>query len=267
MRITSFKTLALAAFLSLASSKPAEDLIKDGKLPGFNDTLPSDTYSGYLNVSDSKALHYMFAESIENPQDDPVLIWFNGGPGCSSLLGFFQENGPVVVDGDGNSLNPFPWNQKANVLYLESPAGVGFTLSNNGTDLIYNDMLQSEDAYKALSQWYAKFPEFVDNKLWISGESYGGIYVPYLAWQVYQHNMMAQWNANITKYNLEGFLVGNGATNWDYDVSPSFPGTVGGFNLIPKTMWDEFDANNCTYYFNDFRAPSNPSKECNHTWD
>jgi len=65
--------------------------------------LPSKTWSGYLEVDANKSLHYMFIESLSDDKtSDPVLIWFNGGPGCSSLLGMFQENGPLVVDVDGN---------------------------------------------------------------------------------------------------------------------------------------------------------------------
>lgn len=45
-------------------------------------------YSGYLKVDDHKALHYLMVESQNNPETDPVVLWFNGGPGCSSLLGF-----------------------------------------------------------------------------------------------------------------------------------------------------------------------------------
>jgi carboxypeptidase C (cathepsin A) len=70
----------------------------------------------------------------------------------------------------------------ANVLYIESPAGVGYSLAGNVQDTIHNDMSTSVDAVAALYQWYLKFPEFVDNELYISGESYGGIYVPYLGW-------------------------------------------------------------------------------------
>jgi hypothetical protein len=78
---------------------------------------------------------------------------------------------------------------------------------------------------------------------------------------VHQHNQQADFNPNITKMNLQGFLVGNGATQWDYDVSPSFPGTISGFNLIPRNLTDFFKKNNCTYFFNDFRPHSGPA-EC-----
>ena len=73
-------------------------------------TMKTDSYSGYLTVSASKALHYVFVESQNDPKTDPVVIWYNGGPGCSSLLGFFQENGPFVIDDDGSIYeNPHPW--------------------------------------------------------------------------------------------------------------------------------------------------------------
>jgi carboxypeptidase C (cathepsin A) len=87
-------------------------------------------------------LHYVFIESLDKPTTDPVLIWFNGGPGCSSLLGLFQENGPFIID-DGETIikpNPFPWNQRANLLYIESPAGVGFSIANSSDDLLHSDM-------------------------------------------------------------------------------------------------------------------------------
>ena len=149
-------------------------------------TMPTDSYSGYLNATDSgsKQLHYVFVESKNDPANDPVLIWFNGGPGCSSLLGFMQENGPLNYEDETNviSMNEQSWNQKANVLYIESPAGVGYSLAATPADMVHNDMSTSVDAIAALEQWYVKFPNFAQNNLWISGESYGGIYVPYLAW-------------------------------------------------------------------------------------
>jgi len=89
----------------------------------------------------------------------------------------------VIDDGEYYiKKNPEPWNKRANLLYIESPAGVGFSYAATPKDMIHNDMSQSIDAFNALQDWYRLFPEFLDNDLYISGESYGGIYVPYLSW-------------------------------------------------------------------------------------
>jgi carboxypeptidase C (cathepsin A) len=136
----------------------ADDLVES--LPEAG-TFRSPTYSGYLKVSDTKSLHYAFASSLDNPTKDPVVIWFNGGPGCSSMLAFMAEHGPFVID-DGESFvkeNPYPWNLRANMLYIESPAGVGFSTAGKD-DLKQNDVQQSEDAYAALIQFYERFPTF-----------------------------------------------------------------------------------------------------------
>lgn len=105
--------------------------------------METNSYSGYLKVSDTKSLHYVFVESMDKPDTDPVVIWFNGGPGCSSMLAFMQEHGPYVIDDGENTLkkNPFPWNMRANMLYIESPAGVGYSKADkdNG-DLTQNDI-------------------------------------------------------------------------------------------------------------------------------
>lgn len=90
--------------------------------------------------------------SQDNPATDPVVVWFNGGPGCSSLLGLFSEHGPWVID-DGQyyiKKNPESWNKRANILYLESPAGVGFSVADTEKDKYHNDMSQSKDAFAAL---------------------------------------------------------------------------------------------------------------------
>lgn len=67
-------------------------------MPNTNFTMPSHSYSGYLEVTATKRLHYMFIESLNDPATDPVVVWFNGGPGCSSLLGFISELGPFKID-------------------------------------------------------------------------------------------------------------------------------------------------------------------------
>lgn len=188
-------------------------------------------------------------ESANDPANDPVLMWFNGGPGCSSMLGFFQENGPFVVDDDNNTIyaNPYSWNSNANVLYFEMPAGVGFSVGDTPYDLTHNDYTQSTDMLAALTGWYDRFPDFKKHELFISGESYGGIYVPYLSWQIYEYNL----KMNVTtgnkdsNINLKGFAVGNGVTNWKYDTEPSLPATLYGFNMISTKTYKSFTENGC----------------------
>lgn len=136
------KCFALACMAAVAMAAPSEDLMANlPDAPAFQTT----TYSGYLEVTETKKLHYTFVESMDAPETDPVIIWFNGGPGCSSMLGMMQELGPIVVD-DGQDYfktNPHPWNERASVLFLESPAGVGWSWAGTDADLDTNDMVQS----------------------------------------------------------------------------------------------------------------------------
>ena len=85
--------------------------------------------SGYLPVSDGhKHLFYWYHEATVSPRTKPWLLWLNGGPGCSSVSGMMSELGPYVVDKALNvTLNPYAWNREANVLFVEQPAGVGFS--------------------------------------------------------------------------------------------------------------------------------------------
>lgn len=74
---------------------------------------------GYLNFTDG-AFHYVFFESQHDPDNDPIVLWLNGGPGCSSLIGMVYENGPFVFKPNTTNfeLNQYSWNKKANVLYI-----------------------------------------------------------------------------------------------------------------------------------------------------
>lgn len=239
------KTLSLAALMGALVAAAYED----DRVLVLPDAMEFDTptYSGYVDAAETRHLHYVFVESYDAPTTDPLVVWFNGGPGCSSMLGFMQEHGPRVID-DGEMYiknNLYPWAARANVLYIESPAGVGFSVADTEQDLKTNDKITAEDSLQALKNWFVKFPEFKTNQLFISGESYGGIYVPWLAWEIYQNNQEAEFNPSIDVMNIEGFIVGNGATNWDYDVQPSFPATAYYFNLIPKYLLDTYNENGC----------------------
>uniref|UniRef100_A0A914D4Q4 Carboxypeptidase n=1 Tax=Acrobeloides nanus TaxID=290746 RepID=A0A914D4Q4_9BILA len=144
-----------------------------------------------------------------NRANDPLILWLNGGPGCSSLGGLMTENGPFRASEDGSTLyeNPFSWHKVGNVLYLESPRGVGFSYAlSNWTEQPYNDNLTATDTVLALKSFYLRFPEFKNRPFFITGESYGGIYVPTLT-DALVKTILNEPNLGI---NLVGVAIGNG---------------------------------------------------------
>jgi len=201
-----------------------------------------NTYSGYLNIGlTSKRLHYLFVESQNKPDTDPLLLWLNGGPGCSSLLGWCQEHGPAIFEEESTEfkLNPYSWNKNANVIYLESPAGVGFSYCNDN-DIDTDDTKSANDNLQALLAFFDKFPKYLRNDFYISGESYAGIYVPFLAYFVTQYNE----GPSSRKINLKGILVGNGVTDWKLDTEPALYDFAYTHALYSHELRDQFN-NKC----------------------
>ena len=183
---------------------------------GWSGALPTKHYSGYLQPSGGKFLHYYLVESTNNPATDPVVFWFNGGPGCSSMLGFFTENGPFAVESAGANggepkltLRDTAWNMAgANVVFLEAPVGVGLSYASNpATGYILNDTITAQDNLQAVLAFFNGWPEWRDNEFYLTGESYAGVYVPTLALQIVKHNSVAPAAQRV---NLKGIAVGNG---------------------------------------------------------
>ncbi|KAK4379736.1 hypothetical protein RND71_001598 [Anisodus tanguticus] len=210
--------LHIASKKSMVSQEVLEN-DKIQKLPG-QPPVKFEQYGGYVTVDESagRAFYYYFVEAQHSKESLPLLLWLNGGPGCSSLAyGAFQELGPFRVNSDGKTLhkNKFAWNYAANVLFLESPAGVGFSYSNTSTDVkIGGDKKTANDNYQFLVNWLERFPEYKDRDFYISGESYAGHYVPQLANTILYHNKQA--NKNII--NLKGILIGNAVINDETDT-------------------------------------------------
>ncbi|XP_033845085.1 cathepsin A-like [Periophthalmus magnuspinnatus] len=205
-------------------------------LPGMGFKPNYTQWSGYLQARPGKFLHYWFVTSQNIPSEDPVVLWLNGGPGCSSLDGFLSENGPFHVNEDGKTLyeNPFSWNKIANVLYLESPAGVGYSYSDDQKYATDDDQV-AEDNYMALQSFFFKFPNFTTNEFFIIGESYGGIYVPTLSF------LVATGKAKI---NFKGFAVGNGLGSFALnDQSLIYFGYYHG--LFGEDLWYDLTTNCC----------------------
>ncbi|XP_027163394.1 serine carboxypeptidase-like 40 isoform X1 [Coffea eugenioides] len=204
--------------------EPMQDGLKEKdiiqKLPG-QPSVSFKQYGGYItiNATAGRAFYYYFTEAQDpkKAQDLPLLLWLNGGPGCSSLgYGAMQELGPFRVGSDGKTLykNQYAWNHVANVLFLESPAGVGFSYSNTTSDFVKGgDRKTAADNYIFLINWLERFPEYKDRDFYIAGESYAGHYVPQLAHNIVYHNR----KANKTIINLKGILIGNADINHETD--------------------------------------------------
>ena len=199
------RALALAAAcLSLARAvDPAADRI--AALPRAP-AQRSRQFSGYLaGASPSRFLHYYLVESERDPAADDFIFFFNGGPGCSSLIAAFLELGPLQMGGDGALReNPSRWNAQANVVFLESPPGVGFSYDAAAPlPLRANDTSTAADSLAALRDLFspAGWP-LGARGVWLAGESYAGLYVPWLARAVLGSPLAPA---------LRGILVGNGA--------------------------------------------------------
>ncbi|XP_076583487.1 lysosomal protective protein isoform X1 [Chaetodon auriga] len=224
--------LAVFPLGCLASYDPDEVF----QLPGMTFRRTYRHWSGYLKARPGIFLHYWFVTSQRDPVKDPLVLWLNGGPGCSSLDGFLSENGPFHVNDDGATLddNPFSWNKIANVLYIESPAGVGYSYSDD-RNYATDDNQVAEDNYRALQSFFTIFPEFSQNEFYIFGESYGGIYVPTLSLRV---------ATGTAKINFKGFAVGNGLSSFALnDQTLIYFGYYHG--LFGEDLWRDLNLNCC----------------------
>ncbi len=130
-------------------------------------------YSGYLDTNQNdRKLHYILVQAETDPDTAPLTIWLNGGPGCSSLIGFMQEIGPYTVGdsytfGDNLTKNAYRWNRAANILFIESPGLVGFS-SDTNAEVTYNDHQTADDAFAAITNFLWKVaPEFTNRALYV----------------------------------------------------------------------------------------------------
>jgi len=229
---------------------PADEVMA---LPGMTWKPLYRQYSGYLNATGTKKLHYWYIESDNNPKTAPLVLWMNGGPGCSSLDGLLSEHGPFLINDDGVTLmqNPFSWNKVANMLYLEAPAGVGFSYSDD-KNYTTDDDQTSLNNYAALKSFFTMYPELSSNDFYITGESYGGIYVPTLAVRV----------AADMAINFKGFAVGNGVTDWTM-MDNALVHYIYGHALVDQEVWSSAVAaccknGNSSFGNCDFTQQTNP---------
>lgn len=174
-------------------------------------------FAGYININkeNGRRIFYWFFEAQENAEDAPVILWTNGGPGSSGMLGLLAEHGPFQVRDDGDSLvdNEYSWNKLANMLYVEIPSGVGFSYSDTVADYKTGDDKTAVDNYWLVQGWLDRFPQYRSNDFHISSESYGGHYMPQLAEEIAKRNKQVAADGSAPVINFAGFMVGNPYTD------------------------------------------------------
>ncbi|PNY29751.1 Carboxypeptidase [Tolypocladium capitatum] len=166
-----------------------------------------ESYAGLLPVSgtpnERDHLYFWFFPTAneEHKEDKEIVIWLNGGPGCSSLLGLLQENGPFVWQPGTLKLvpNPWSWHQLTNVVWIEQPVTVGFS----------QGVATAKDEDDLAEQFLGFWKNFIETfsmqgwKVYIAAESYGGYYGPYIGSHMINSN-------DTTHNNLGGLLVYDG---------------------------------------------------------
>ncbi|CAN1328498.1 Serine carboxypeptidase 24 [Linum perenne] len=195
-----------------------QELDRISALPG-QPPITFAQFSGFVTVNEEhgSALFYWLTEAASNPSTKPLVLWLNGGPGCSSVaFGASEEIGPFRINKTASSLylNKYSWNREANILFLESPVGVGFSYSNS-TSYVNNsgDARTAEDSLTFLITWMKRFPQYKYREFYLTGESYAGNYVPQLAKKILDYNK--EHSSSII--NLKGFMVGNAIIDRYYD--------------------------------------------------
>jgi carboxypeptidase C (cathepsin A) len=218
--------------------------------PGICELDPNvKSYSGYADIAHDKHIFFWFFEARnQKPSDAPLTVWINGGPGSSSMIGLFQENGPCRLDAQGNVYNnPYSWSNVSNMLFIDQPAGTGhsYAIPVPGYSLpnpSYGDLVQLPDTtcpeyvaqygtcgtyskndpalydnstdaaapnfWKTLQGFMGVFPQYSRNSFHFSTESYGGHYGPVFNEYIEQQNAKNLKNAK--KIKLESVLIGNG---------------------------------------------------------
>ncbi|TFK88356.1 alpha/beta-hydrolase [Polyporus arcularius HHB13444] len=193
------------------SNPRASEFFVDGTTIPDVDWDIGPSWSGLLPISsdpnETRKLFFWFFPPGPQGSLDDLIFWTNGGPGCSSLEGLLQENGPFQWSyGQAHpTQNEFSWTNLSSIIYLEQPVGTGFSQGHpNATD--ENDVAAQIVGF--LQQFLDVFSELQGKKLHLSGESYAGMYVPYLANYIYEH-------PGALNLNLTGFFVADPVLGWD----------------------------------------------------
>lgn len=223
-----------------------------------------ESYAGLLPISlaedEERQLYFWFFPTTNPDAGEEVVIWFNGGPGCSSLSGLLTENGPFLWQ--AGTLSPTPnsysWSNLTNMIWIEQPVGVGFS---QGTPNITNEVELGEQFAGFWRNFITTF-QLEGWTTYITGESYGGYYVPYVADAFITANDTTYWNLGGVAINDP--ILGDGTIQQQAVIYPFIEYWSNLFNLNETYMsalrWTHEYCNYSSYLseYLTFPPPSGP---------
>ena len=213
----------------------------------FAGHLPVDT--GDATIRDGRKLFYWMIraggedgskhpddakESVDGPGEKlpPLLIWLNGGPACSSMDGFFLENGPISLEDTGGDYsfrvteNPHSWHRAGvNTVYIDQPVGTGLSFLSSVSQYGHypkNDLEVNMDFYGFLLNFFDLHSDLKGREVWFSGESHAGHYIPSMMDFIMGKNSELPGGGDDPDYiHLAGAAIGNGWTSPRHQYSAS----------------------------------------------
>jgi len=149
--------------------------------------------------------YYLFSARNQTNRGKKLLIWFNGGPGCSSSIGLFTENGPYMFYNKSSKLtfNPYSWNRDYDLMFVDQPVGVGYSQAKDKHHFCTTELCITKNFYLFLIRFLQEdHPEYIKVPIFLTGESYAGHYIPSIATTILR--------AKNSLINLQGVAIGNG---------------------------------------------------------
>lgn len=241
-------------------------------------SFPTEHYAGHIPAShtdDKKLFYWLFlpdtvdATTVESENDIPLIIWLNGGPGCSSMDGLWIENGPFRLVPPQESgmndwnieINPYSWHKTpAYVLYVDQPVGTGLSFTKLGNYckndlqididfhlflenfmLVYKDFFLKSEKEKVTSDDGKEVEQYtMKRQMYFSGESHAGHYIPSMMDYILKKNDETKSkNMPLVKFDLKGGAIGNGWVDPYYQYSAS--DVAYGASLIDLAQKEELD--------------------------
>ncbi|XP_028784232.1 serine carboxypeptidase-like 12 [Neltuma alba] len=215
-------------------------------LPGFHGSLPFQLETGYVGVGEGEEVQvfYYFIKSENNPEEDPLLLWQSGGPGCSSFVGLVNEIGPLAfINQQYNGSLPSlvlrsqSWTKVSSIIFVDLPIGSGFTYTKAKGVVGQSDWILIHHAHQFLRKWLINHPEYLSHKVYPAGDSYAGILIPAL----FQEISHANENGVQPQINIQGYILGNPVTT-KLEINYAIP-FAHGMGLISDELYESLQQN------------------------